>query len=85
MSFGIGLIADVPEFNRRAAKALRSVELQGSFDRSFGERIPKVIEAGGQLTEKQQMTLYQVVNRYAARIWDKQVTDYAAARAKEYA
>ncbi len=85
MTIGLGTaIGSEWEFNRRAAKALKAFEPQGPFDKQFCERIPKLIEAGAQLTEKQQITLYQVVNRYAGRIWDKQITDFAAVRIKEH-
>lgn len=81
---GLGTsITDVAEFNRRAACALKGVTfLPGSWDKRFARDMREAIEAGRDLTDKQQQALYNVVHRYRRQIIDRLVTEYAAMRAK---
>ncbi|MDT0496496.1 hypothetical protein RM530_03835 [Algiphilus sp. W345] len=74
---------DVCEFNRRAAKALRSVEFRAapdggqSFDERFGADIVKWIDNNVSLTDKQQLSLFRLVDRYHRQIWDKTAVAFA--------
>ena len=74
---------DIAEFNRRAAKALRTVEFRAppdggeSFDARFGADIVKWIDNGVSLTDKQQLSLFRLVDRYHCQIWDKTAVAFA--------
>jgi hypothetical protein len=79
---GLGTsITDVAEFNRRAAIALRGV----TFGQGNGERVVAEFQrqqAAGQVSEKMQQAIFNIIHRFRRQISDQMVTTYAALRAE---
>lgn len=72
------------EFNRRAIQALRAVELDPiGWDCEFVHNVAKLVDHKYQLSDKQQLNLYRLVNRRRGEISDALVLDYAASRTGE--
>ena len=78
-------IADVAEFNRRAAIALRGVDVpdRSTFDQGFVRSISQRIDRGLTLSNDQQLPLYRVIDRYRSQITDRALIDFAAERTKQ--
>lgn len=80
---GLGTsIADVAEFNRRAAVAFNGVTFA-----TYGSATGVVTEfkrqqAAGAVSDKMQQAIYNLVHHYRRQITDRLVTEYAATRAK---
>lgn len=68
----------IEEFNRRAAKALRSV----ADENPFLAAVLPICEDGMRLTLAQQNGLYRTVLRFADQITDRAVVDFATMNAR---
>ena len=77
---GMGMrIESIAEFNRRAAIALRGVEIS----EPFLVKMAAMLRLNQQLSAAQQSAFIKGVHRYRAKITDRMVTDYAARHARE--
>jgi hypothetical protein len=78
-------IASVEEFNHRAVIAMRSIYSaeDSGFEPDFMRSIECLVRSRCSLTERQQQTLYRIVHRRRRRLWDRLLTDFAAARVRE--
>lgn len=81
---GLGIsIATVSEFNRRALIALKGVSY--AMETAAPDIVASIrirVNAGQELSPKQQQALYNIVHRYRRQITDKMVLDYAETRAR---
>lgn len=70
---------DLPEFNRRAAKYLRLIADDDSFNGPEAHilRLRRLLDAGLGIAEGDQRAVFAIIVRYKSLVWDKDSVRFA--------